>query len=235
MFLELFYALIDEGVFPKKARVEVEASYLAWVNRKGHYNDYLMRALQVHYSYLGGKSKKLVDAVTRRMIAGHKDRVYRYTRDLIPELKKKGFYIIALSNSQDYVVAQFAKKAGFDASIARRLEVKDGKYTGRVMSGDRIISISDHVDKVAILKDFLERNGIRYDLSKSVAVGDSEGDIAMLNAVGYPITFNPSSGLAKVAKERGWKIFVERKDVVYDISDKCTIMNKSEKQHAKWK
>jgi len=36
--------------------------------------------------------------------------------------------------------------------------------------------------------------------------------------VGQPIAFNPNSNLVKVAKRKGWRIVVERKDVVFDIN-----------------
>ena len=237
LFLELFYSLIDQGVFHAKVRDEVEPSYLAWLNRKGHYNDYLIKTVQVYYKHLIGKSKAAVDAVAYKMIAAQKDRVYRFTRDLIPEYKRRGYYIIAISNSQDYVVSQFANKSGFDAAISRRLEEVNGHYTGRVMSGNKIISINEHVDKVKILKDFLRENNIAADFKKSVAVGDSEGDLAILELVGEPVAFNPSSGLATIAKKRGWQIVIERKDVIYKIRE-CDFIqkkNRSERQRSKWK
>lgn len=235
LFLELFYALIGNGTFPAKARHEVEPSYAAWLNRKGHYNDYLAKALSLHYKYLPGKPKATIDRVAKRMIDRQKDRVYRYTRDLITDLKKKGYYIIAASNSQDYVVSQFAHEAGFDGSISRGLEVKNGKYTGRVMSGDRIIQVREHVDKVQVLKDFLAQKGITPDFKNSYAVGDSEGDLAILGLVGNPIAFNPSSGLAKIAQRKGWQIVVERKDVIYRIKDCAFIQKSPEPQKSKWK
>ena len=40
----------------------------------------------------------------------------------------------------------------------------------------------------------------------------------MLELVERPICFNPSRELYKAAKRLGWKVVVERKDVVYDIN-----------------
>ena len=57
------------------------------------------------------------------------------------------------------------------------------------------------------------------NLKQSLAVGDTEGDIAMLSLVGRPIAFNPNMQLAKAAKKRKWEIIVERKDVIYDVKD----------------
>ena len=42
------------------------------------------------------------------MVAFHKSRVYRYTRDLLRELKKKNYYLIAISHSYKEIVGSFA-------------------------------------------------------------------------------------------------------------------------------
>jgi phosphoserine phosphatase len=50
-------------------------------------------------------------------------------------------------------------------------------------------------------------------------IGDSEGDLPLMEYVGHPIAFNPSLPLAKTARRNGWPIVVERKDVVYAVDD----------------
>ena len=117
------------------------------------------------------------------------------------------------------MVRQFAKTQGFDAAIGRTLEVKDGMYTGRIMYNNSRFPISGHLDKVEILQHYLSEHDIHADLSQSYAVGDSEGDIALLSAVGRPIAFNPSLPLAKIAQKKGWEMVVERKDVIYNIRE----------------
>ena len=54
-------------------------------------------------------------------------------------------------------------------------------------------------------------------LADSIAVGDSEGDIPMLEMVEQPIAFNPTKELFEHAREAGWKVVVERKNVVYQL------------------
>ena len=56
-------------------------------------------------------------------------------------------------------------------------------------------------------------------MKQSIAIGDAWGDIPLLEIVGNPIAFNPSMDLAKVAKQKGWRVVVERKDVIYEISN----------------
>ncbi len=217
LIIEVFNALIDAGVFPHEARDVVERSFVRWLDRKGHYNDYVMKLVRTYYEYLPGTKSVLVDAVIEGVIDKQKDRVYRYTRDLIASLKRKGFFLIAISNSQHAMVEAFAHTQGFDAAIGRTLEIKNGTYTGRQMYNDRPFPISASLDKVEILKHYLDSNGIHTDLTRSYAIGDSEGDIPLLSSVGNPIAFNPSLPLARLAKRRNWSMIVERKDVIYRI------------------
>jgi phosphoserine phosphatase len=74
-----------------------------------------------------------------------------------------------------------------------------------------------------VLKRLITKHGLVWQ--DSVAVGDSGSDIAMLEAVEQPIAFNPDQKLFKAARERGWPIVVERKDVVYELSCKTRSCN----------
>jgi phosphoserine phosphatase len=51
----------------------------------------------------------------------------------------------------------------------------------------------------------------------SIAVGDTDGDIPLLESVERAICFNPNQTLYTQAKRRGWEIVVERKDVIYKL------------------
>jgi phosphoserine phosphatase len=48
-------------------------------------------------------------------------------------------------------------------------------------------------------------------------VGDTEGDIPLLESVSRPICFNPNQNLYSYAKRMNWEVVVERKDVIYTI------------------
>lgn len=108
---------------------------------------------------------------------------------------------------------------GFDAAIGHTLEIRDGVYTGRsIVNGTPHPGIA-WMDKVSALKRFIESRKMNVDIAQSIMIGDSEGDVPLLSFVGRPIAFNPSLPLARIARARGWRIVVERKDVVYDIKD----------------
>jgi HAD superfamily hydrolase (TIGR01490 family) len=219
LVIEVFNALVDAEVFPQSARHVVERSFVQWLDRKGHYNDYLMKLVRTYYKHLPNARAVLVDAVIERVIDRHKDRVYRFTRDLVRRLRSQGYLLIAISNSAHAMVERFADTQGFDAAIGRKLEINNGLYTGRILYNNSLFPINAHLDKVEILTQYLDEHGITADLSQSYAVGDSEGDIPLLSAVGKPIAFNPSLPLAKLAQKKGWQMVVERKDVIYHIHD----------------
>ncbi len=213
LLIELVNGLVEDGVFPKKAKKEMEADYLAWLNRIGHYNTYIMQVVDIHKKYIKGCSQKKVHETAKRVIDWHKDRVYRYTRDLAKQLRREGYYLVAISGSPDYIVSMFAKYMHFDAAFGWKLEVKQGVFTGKNVNRDTVD------DKAKVLREFVANAKFRVDLKNSIAVGDSEGDIPMLTSVGQPIAFNPAGTLAQYAKNKDWKIVVERKNVIYEIND----------------
>ena len=127
----------------------------------------------------------------------------------IKNLKVDGYFLVAISGSPSYIVEKYAKAIGFNLFFGTELEVKAGKFTGKVKSLDSAFN------KEKIVKNLAKK--YRANLGKSIAVGDTEGDIPMLKLVGRPIAFNPNLGLAKFAKKYNWTVVAERKDVIYDV------------------
>ncbi|MDO8408133.1 MAG: HAD-IB family phosphatase, partial [bacterium] len=136
--------------------------------------------------------------------------VYRYTRDLIKDLKKKGYFLLAISHSPKFIVDGFGYETGFDKVYGTFYATgASGNFTGTIEDEDLI------KNKAAVLTRAVRREGLTFE--QSFAVGDSESDIGMLDMVETPIAFNPNSHLYTHAKRRGWKVVVERKDVIYEL------------------
>ena len=70
-------------------------------------------------------------------------------------------------------------------------------------------------NKANIVRRAVEKENLTLD--DSYGVGDTEGDIPMLELVANPIAFNPNIALYKHASRMGWKVVVERKDVIYNL------------------
>lgn len=149
--------------------------------------------------------------VGRRVVAVQSKYVYRYTRDLIKNLKSDGYFIIAISQSPKTVLDEFCGQYGFDKVYGRYYEIgPQDRFTGGI--------IDEHLiqNKANIVKRVFDKN---HNLTHehSVAVGDTESDIPLLESVTDPICFNPNQELYKFARREGWKVVVERKDVIYHL------------------
>lgn len=210
LVIELSRGLVTGKIFPKQAMQDIAKEYLDWLNRKGSYEAYINKVVKIYIKYITGKRFEAVKRVAQKVISVQKDRVYRYTRDLIKQLKKQNYFLVAISGSPSYIVSAYAKAIGFNLFFGTELEVVKGKFTGK------IINVDSAFHKAKIINS-LAKKYPSINLKNSLAVGDTESDVAMLSLVGQPVAFNPNLPLAKAARQKGWKIVVERKDVIYEV------------------
>jgi len=210
LLIEVVRILIENKLFSQKVRFTYEKSYQDWLDRKGSYETYIMDVVEAFEENLYLLSHEDFMRAVKQVIAFHKNRTYVYTRDLIADLKKKGYFILAISHSPKELLDEFCAQWGFDKVYGRVYEVgKNGKFTGETLYLEEIS------DKAKILKRFIEKEGL--SLQDSFGVGDSESDIKFLTFVENPVCFNPNKKLYEHAKKHGWKVVVERKDVIYTI------------------
>ena len=212
LLISLVDGLIKDGVFPESVKKEIEKDYLDWINRKGQYSNYISKVVEVYFKYLKGSREDKLKKVAQKVILKDKDKVYRFTRDLIKELQKKNYFLLAISGSPSYMVSYFTNKMGFDHYIASEFEVINGVFTGKPI-------LLPAKGKGGLLLNFISSSKTKFDLKNSIAVGDEIGDVEMLEVVGNPIAFNPTSELASYAKKKKWRIVLERKDAVFDLKD----------------
>ena len=210
LLIELVEKLIDEKVFPESARSEYEKEYQAWRNREGSYEDYIKAMVKTFVTHIKGVHYGEVADIGRLVVSGNSKRVYRYTRDLLPKLKDRGYFVVAISQSPKAILDDFCESYGFDKVYGRMYEIgPTDKFTGEI--------IDEHLiqNKANIVKRVFAKG--EFDESKTVAVGDTEGDIPMLDMVDEPICFNPNNALYQHAMRMGWKVVIERKDVIYEL------------------
>ena len=125
-------------------------------------------------------------------------------------LKKRGYFLLAVSHSPKTVLDKFCPRLGFDKAYGTIYELGPQEcFTGEVVDPHLIFN------KSAILKRAVEKGGLT--LSHSIGVGDTESDISFLEVVAKPICFNPNAKLYRYAKRMKWDVVVERKDVIYEL------------------
>ncbi len=210
LLIEVMDGLIEDGIFPKTTRKEYAKELNDWVTRKDGYEKYIMAVVRSFMKHIKGVKYSDFLQVVNEVLDAQRNKVYRYTRDLIRYLKRHGYYLLAISQSPMELVQGFGKKMGFDKMYGRIYEVGANKrFTGKILHLDLI------ADKSNVIKRAVEKENLT--LKGSYGVGDTEGDINLLKMVERPICFNPNENLYKHAKNRKWKIVVERKDMIYTL------------------
>ena len=210
LLIQLVEQLILDGSFPKEAEAVYERERQKWLDREGDYESYIQAIVTAFRKHLKGLHYAALADAAQRMVESRWKQTYRYTRDLLPELKEKGYYLLAVSHSPKTVLDKFCPRLGFDKAYGMVYEIgPQERFTGQVLDEHLIFN------KANIVRRAVEKEDLT--LIRSVGVGDTESDIPFLEIVAKPICFNPNMKLFKTAKRMKWKVVVERKDVTYDI------------------
>lgn len=207
LVIVLTWRLIRKGVFPAALKSKLNKYYYAWIDRKGTYEDYVNKVVEVYDKTVAGYRLEDIKKACEEVIKNYKDKVYVYTRELIKKLRKNHI-LVAISGSPMEIVREFNKYLRFDFILATEREIKNGVFTGKHLK------IPGH-DKKSALISFAKEN--KFNFKRSIGVGDTESDIGIFELVETPICFNPNLNLYKIAKKNKWKIVVERKDVIYHL------------------
>lgn len=211
---QLYHALADalakRGQLDQEAFDKVKAARMSWKKRadQDSFREYESELVSLFQGSLTQFDVSEFEEACSEVFEQYKDQVYTYTRDLIGELKAKNYLLFAISGSPDMIVSKLAKYYGFDDYRAAEYEIVAGKFTGQIE-----LTLGKKPDK---LVELIANNNA--STKASIGVGDSEGDIAMLQIVDQPIAFNPSKQLLEQAKQNGWQIIVERKNAIYDLN-----------------
>lgn len=113
---------------------------------------------------------------------------------LIITLKKLGYKLGIISGGFDYFGEFLRERFDIDYVYANKLEIKDGKLTGKLEG--RII---DKVAKAEALKEIALKENIC--LEQTVAVGDGANDLLMLQTAGLGVAFHAKPVVREAARE----------------------------------
>lgn len=124
--------------------------------------------------------------------------VYKEATQLIADHRAAGHDVVVVSASGHEIVAPIADMLGATQSLATRMVVADGRYTGEV----DFYCYAEN--KAVAIKQLSAVNG--YDLADCHAYSDSATDEPMLAVVGHPTAVNPDRALRKIAAQQGWPV-----------------------------
>ena len=211
LHFELINELVWMKAFPAKARTILTDAYTSWLEHEGTYEEYRKALVNLYSEYIRGCSVEQVEKASRFVIDFHKRRTYIFAETIIAHLRRDNYYILAISGSPQEIVEEYNRSyLKFDQVFGSVYEVgTDGRYTGAAVS-------EPSKDKSLVARRVIAEQHLGF--AGSYAVGDTESDIRILELVEHPIAFNPNQNLKTAADTNGWKVLVEKKDVVYDIT-----------------
>lgn len=130
------------------------------------------------------------------------DTVTEAGQRLLDRARKRGDRIVLVSDGLDVVLRHLADDLGADELLCNRLELRDGRATGRI--ADPMVS--------AFLGGRALREWARehsLDLDACAACGHSGEDGVLLSAVGRPVAVSPDPALRRMARDLDWPVVVD--------------------------
>lgn len=126
-----------------------------------------------------------------------RDQLFPFVRPLIARLHAAGVHPYIVSSSPHEIVGLLAAELGVAAHQGAHFVALDGRYTGAcaVMPGAP-------GGKLGLLHRLAGARGAK--LAECIALGNGEGDLEVLAAVGNPLVFEAAVPLRRLAEARGW-------------------------------
>ncbi len=209
LLVDLTNQLVRQGSFQSGIIDQFRDAQIGWqVERhRESYVQYIDQLIGTYVQHLKGLSVDELNTAVKQVIRYSPGLMYVYGRELVRGLKDT-HQLVAISGSPVEVVRPFVQQLGIEDVHATTFEVNQGVYTGEVIHvGTR--------NKDQTLKGMVDRMNLSFQ--GSVAMGDTDSDISMLDLVQRPIAFNPNKELFEHALTEGWEIVYERKDMILHL------------------
>jgi len=194
--------LAGRRLVPARTALRVAALLVRY--RRGAPLDYDRLAAELLASFAGRPTaafEALVDPfVEDRLVPT----VRREARATMARLRATGCHVVLTSAALAPLVARMAARLPADGWIATELAPPiDGTFAGRLAG-----PVRHGTAKVEAVARYADARFARWHLD--CAFTDHESDLALLEAARRPTAVNPSPGLKRVARERGWPVVAWR-------------------------
>lgn len=120
------------------------------------------------------------------------------------EHQEKGHLVALVSGAFAPWLQIIAQRLDVPHAIGTPLEVRRGRYTGRIVK-----PLCQGPDKLDRAKAYLAEQGIVVDWAASFAYADGGTDLPLLRQVGNPVVIHPDDLLLAQANARGWPVISE--------------------------
>ena len=176
---------------PAAARV-----FLSWVVRIP------TRGVQSNKTHFGGVEVSLL-AETAEIFCQQQlaRRIPEQAKRLIAVRRAAGDCLGIVSGAPQLLIAPLKDLLDLDFVVGTKLACKQGRLTG-ALDGRRVAGPEKVRQSGAAARAY------GFDLRESAAYGNAFDDRFLLAAVARPVAVNPDSRLARLARKKGWPIYI---------------------------
>lgn len=192
-FLELAEYVIKKGRVKQETWDDIQNLLKEYKLGNATYSDTANKLLVTFAKELDGQKYEDLYSDVYAFFINNKQNFYSYFEKILPTLHRNYDVFIITTNAQ-YVAQAIVDLFGLEGFIASEFEVVEGVFTGKVTKS--------LANGKSMVRDLLEK----YGKEGSVACGDSENDIGMLELVDHPICINPTDKLREFADKNGWRL-----------------------------
>lgn len=188
--------LIGEGLAEPTERDEAASFYRQY--RAGRLDVDAFLAFQLR-QMRGRAPDEIGELAQRHFERVVRPRVYPDAEREVARVRASGATTALLTATCEAIAAPVAEAFGFDARLATRLEVADGRYTGRIVP-----PYCFGEGKIVFAEGLCREYGAA--LADATYYGDSQSDAPLLERVGKPVAVNPTPELSRLCEARGWPV-----------------------------
>ncbi len=145
-------------------------------------------------AYYLGLKVEAVKHIVKKYFKGFSDVISREAIKHIQEKQNQGFTIFLITGTPNFIAESIKDTLPIEGYYASELEIKNGKFTGRIKS---IIPYGKNKAKIVnLIKEKYE-----IDLNSSISYADHHHDIDFLRSTGFYFAVNPTQKLRKIVQK----------------------------------
>lgn len=150
--------------------------------------------------YLKNKSANAFQEIVQKYFEARIDNlIFPLMLHIIKKHRSMGDRLLLLTGTLDFIAECFSRHLSFEGYRATNLEIKDGKYTGRVV-GIQPFGIG----KLEVLRDLKQK--FHFNRDKTILYANIYSDRYVMNAIEKPIAVNPDKRLLQYAIRSKWTV-----------------------------
>lgn len=194
--LILARALVDHGLLPRRTLAEAAIRNMRFQSH-GASESTVARLVTEVLRLASGMPvidlHPMMDGLRRDLVRASRPELRR----CILRHRASGDHCIVLTASPIEIAQLVAEGLGADEGIGTRAEVRDGRYTGKLVG-----PVCHGTGKLAAL----EGAAVFPAWQQSWAYSDSASDLPLLRSVAHPVAVTPDRALRRVARGQRWEI-----------------------------